>query len=486
MIGDGAVLAARRCRPRRAGTARRRRTSRGWRSSSLERLADALRGRRDRAGARAIAFPSSVRDARCDASAASASTRAAPAAADGLAGGGGAMRPPARARACARATPRPRDRALRSRALALGGHAIAHGGRVVARLAAAPTASSSPPARPRASRRLRARPPGRRPAPRGSPLRTRRLAAGVVERLARARARPRAAPRSPGAPGRAAPRDRAPRRRAPRPGGRDRRSAACRTGSAAGGGRSRARARAPASRASVAPDSASVSPSRTRLERGLELGDARGGRGFAGARLLEPRLGRFDLARERVVLARELHLLPAAQLLAQPLVAPRARRLALQRAALLLDFEDDVVDARQVLLRGLELELGRAAARLVLRDARRFFDQRAPLGRPRRQDLPDLALLDDRVGLDAQPRVHQQVVDVAQPADLAVDQVLALARSIQPPADLDVARDDAAARRAARPSASPSRSPPPSRPARPRSASAAPRRWPSACARRCR
>ena len=70
------------------------------------------------------------------------------------------------------------------------------------------------------------------------------------------------------------------------------------------------------------------------------------------------------------VALRELHLLPAAQLLAQPLVAPRLRRLPLQRAALLLDLEDDVVDAGQVLLRRLELQLRGAAPRLVLRDRR--------------------------------------------------------------------------------------------------------------------
>ena len=79
--------------------------------------------------------------------------------------------------------------------------------------------------------------------------------------------------------------------------------------------------------------------------------------------------------------AREQHLLPAPQLVAQPLVAARLRRLALQRAALLLHLEDDVVDAREVLLRGLELQLRRAAARLVLRDAGGFLDQLTPIGR---------------------------------------------------------------------------------------------------------
>ena len=96
------------------------------------------------------------------------------------------------------------------------------------------------------------------------------------------------------------------------------------------------------------------------------------------------------------VAPRELHLLPAPQLVAQPPVAPRLRGLPLQRAALLLHLEDDVVDARQVLLRRFELQLGGAAARLVLGDARGLFDQLAPIGRARAEDLPDLALLDDR------------------------------------------------------------------------------------------
>ena len=51
-------------------------------------------------------------------------------------------------------------------------------------------------------------------------------------------------------------------------------------------------------------------------------------------------------------------------LLAQALVPPRLGRLPLQRAPLLFDLEDDVVDARQVLLRRLELELRRAPPRL--------------------------------------------------------------------------------------------------------------------------
>src|SRR5690606_14425342 len=147
----------------------------------------------------------------------------------------------------------------------------------------------------------------------------------------------------------------------------------------------------------------------------------------------------FDGGAQIAIAPREEHLLPAAQLLAQPLIAPRLGGLALQAAALLLDLVDDVVDAREVLLRRLELQLGGPAARLVLRDARRLFDQRPAIGRTRGQDPPDLALLDDGVGLRAEARVHQQLVDVLQTALLAVDQVLALARAIQPPDQFDLA-----------------------------------------------
>ena len=88
-------------------------------------------------------------------------------------------------------------------------------------------------------------------------------------------------------------------------------------------------------------------------------------------------------ARARDTCARRA-LSPSAALVAQPLVTPRLRGLPLQAAALLLDFEHDVVDAREVLLRGFELEFGGAAARLVFRDARGLFDQLPAIGGPRR------------------------------------------------------------------------------------------------------
>ena len=176
---------------------------------------------------------------------------------------------------------------------------------------------------------------------------------------------------------------------------------------------------------------------------GLCLRDPCGGRRLAFAGLGEPRARRFNRPRQLAVAARKEDLLPAPQLLAQSLVAPRLRRLPLQRAPLLLDLEDDVVDPREVLLGRFELQLRGTATRLVLRDARRFLDQLAPIGRPRTQNHADLALLDDGVGLGAEPGVHQQVVHIAKTADFAVDQVFAFAGSVEPPGDLDVPREEA-------------------------------------------
>src|SRR5581483_1377384 len=117
---------------------------------------------------------------------------------------------------------------------------------------------------------------------------------------------------------------------------------------------------------------------------------------LALARLGQPRPRRLDRPRELPVLARAQHLLPPPQLGAQLLVPTRPGRLALERAALLLHLEDDVVDAGQVLLGGLKLQLRGPPARPVLRDACSLLDQLAPVGGARAQDDPDLPLLDDR------------------------------------------------------------------------------------------
>ena len=97
----------------------------------------------------------------------------------------------------------------------------------------------------------------------------------------------------------------------------------------------------------------------------------------------KPRAQRFDSLRRLLIAAGEQQLLPVPQLVAQPLVAARLRRLALQRSELLLELEDDVFQAGQIELRRFELELGSPAPRLVLGDPRGLLNELAPVGRPR-------------------------------------------------------------------------------------------------------
>ncbi len=176
-------------------------------------------------------------------------------------------------------------------------------------------------------------------------------------------------------------------------------------------------------------------------EIGLDFGEPRGCHRLALARVAEPRPRRLDDLRQLAILPREQHFLQPPKLVPELLVSTRLRRLPLERPALLVHLEDDVVDPGEVLLRRFELQLRGAPPGLVLRDAGRFLNQLTAIGRPRAEDQADLALLDDGVRLRAEAGVHQQFVHVPQPADLAVDQVLALTRSIQPPRDLDFPGD---------------------------------------------
>src|SRR6185436_9280218 len=186
-------------------------------------------------------------------------------------------------------------------------------------------------------------------------------------------------------------------------------------------------------------------PRARRLERGLVLverlaqhlelrllGVERDRRGALALGLRRvPRLERARALLELQEAAAEQHALAPLHLFLHRTPAAGLGGLPFQALELLLDLVDDVVHAQQVLLRGFELELRLAPARAVLRDAGGLLDDRAPLGRLRREDLPDLALLDDRVRLRTEPGVHEQLVDVAQATHLAVHQVLALAVPVE-------------------------------------------------------
>ena len=77
---------------------------------------------------------------------------------------------------------------------------------------------------------------------------------------------------------------------------------------------------------------------------------------------------------------------------------------------------------------------------LYLGDAGGFFNDGAAIGGLAAQDLADAALLDDGVRLRAKAGAHKDVLNVAQAAELAVQQVLAFTRAEQAARDLDFAR----------------------------------------------
>ena len=128
-----------------------------------------------------------------------------------------------------------------------------------------------------------------------------------------------------------------------------------------------------------------------------------------------------------------------AHLLAQPGVALGLRGLALQRIHLARDFVEDVVDAGQIQLGVFEARFGETLLGLELRDAGGFFENRAAIGGTAAEDLADASLLDERVGLGAQAGAHEQFLNVAQAAELAVQQIFAVAGAEQAARDHDFA-----------------------------------------------
>ena len=288
--------------------------------------------------------------------------------------------------------------------------------------------------------RRRAGPPGRRTTPRG---RRRRWRGRVRRRAPPARAGPglrlrdwwcRARP--PGAPRR--PRATTPRRCRPPPPGRVRWNAGARPplreahGTARPGlGRgSRATTRS-SSRwvaSSAAAASAAASSSAIEVTQG-------------GLALVQP----GPLGRRRHVAVVESGELPADQVQAQrpELLGQRGVRagrggLALEGPHLAAHLAQQVTEALEVLFGGRQPALGPLAATPVLQDAGGLFDHGPPVLGTGVQDAVELALADDDVLLTADAGVREQLLDVEEPARLAVDGVLAVARAEQRAGDGDL------------------------------------------------
>ncbi len=117
------------------------------------------------------------------------------------------------------------------------------------------------------------------------------------------------------------------------------------------------------------------------------------------------------------------------QLLGQRGVGAGRSGLALEGPDLAAHLAQQVAEAVEVLLGGGQTALGTLAAAPVLQDAGRLLDDGATVLGTRVEDGPQLALAHDHVLLAPHPRVRQHLLDVEQPARLAVDGVLALTRS---------------------------------------------------------
>ena len=128
-----------------------------------------------------------------------------------------------------------------------------------------------------------------------------------------------------------------------------------------------------------------------------------------------------------------------AHLVAQAGVAFGLRRLPLQRVHLARDFVENVVDARQIELGIFQARFRQPLARFVFGYAGGLLDDGAAVGGLAAEDLPDPSLLDDGVGLGAKARAHEDVLNVAQAAELAVQQILAFAGAEEAARDLDFA-----------------------------------------------
>ena len=112
--------------------------------------------------------------------------------------------------------------------------------------------------------------------------------------------------------------------------------------------------------------------------------------------------------------------------------------LLAQRLELAAQLGGQVAEAVQVALHVGELAKGLFLALAVLEHARGLFDEGAALLGLGLEDRGQLALADDDVHLTADAGVRQQLLDVQQPAAVAVDLVLAGAVAEHPPGDGDL------------------------------------------------
>ena len=130
---------------------------------------------------------------------------------------------------------------------------------------------------------------------------------------------------------------------------------------------------------------------------------------------------------------------PQTRDLVRELLGPlRRRRLQRKRAQPLAHLSLDVAGALDLDSDPVQLQLGAMLPPLELAETGGLLDQLASLLRLRGQHRLDLALADDRVHRAAEPDVGEQLDEIGAAHLRAVDEVLALAATVQPPRDRDL------------------------------------------------
>ena len=139
----------------------------------------------------------------------------------------------------------------------------------------------------------------------------------------------------------------------------------------------------------------------------------------------------------RELLAGHVDIQPA-HLLGQLLVAPGLAGLPLERDDLPLHLADHVGEAQKVGLGVFELAQRLLLVGLVFGDAAGLLEDGAAILRPRAEDLVDLSLLEDGIGVGADAGIHEETMDVLETAGLAVDEVSAFAGTENAAGDADL------------------------------------------------
>src|SRR6185436_6054630 len=127
----------------------------------------------------------------------------------------------------------------------------------------------------------------------------------------------------------------------------------------------------------------------------------------------------------------------ADDLVGELLRALGGRRLQRERAQPLPHLRLDVARALDLDPDAVQLQLRAVLPPLELPEPGRLLDELAPLLRLRREHGLDLALADDRVHRAAEPDVGEQLDEVGAPHLRLVDEVLALAATMQAARDRD-------------------------------------------------